>query len=130
MLALHIATDQADFQRHSRFTQGFPQQRLVAVFLLRATGQDRGQPGVGQTVENAGHVVQFRLYLRASSETGQLSLPDLPDLKLLAQEQHRQLGRLAHGDFLEFTQRVIGGDDQGQFVFVQQHAMQPRLAWR
>ena len=36
LLPLYIAAYQSHLQRHPRFTQGFPQQRLVVVFMARA----------------------------------------------------------------------------------------------
>ncbi|MNX81811.1 hypothetical protein D3C86_1135090 [compost metagenome] len=83
---MHIPTHQTDFQWHSGFAQGLPQQFVVAMGLLRATGQHRRQARVRQAVEDAGHVVQFGLHLWATSQACQLCLPDLPDLKFLAQQ--------------------------------------------
>ncbi|MNY52736.1 hypothetical protein D3C86_1884330 [compost metagenome] len=59
-----------------------------------------------------------------------MRLPDLPDLELLTQQQHRQLGRLAHRDLLELAQRMLCRDHQLQFIFIQQQPMQAGLARR
>ncbi|MNQ73438.1 hypothetical protein D3C85_881680 [compost metagenome] len=75
-------------------------------------------------------MVQFGLHVGPAAEQGELFLPDLPHAELLAQEQHRQFGGLAQGDFLELLQRVLGRNHQLQLVLVEQLAVQPRLAWR
>ncbi|MCY1441226.1 hypothetical protein D9M71_575320 [compost metagenome] len=75
-------------------------------------------------------MVQLCLHVGAAAEQGELFLPDLPYAKFLAQHQHRQLGRLAQGDFLELLQGVLDGDHQLQLVLIEQLAVQPRLARR
>lgn len=70
LLALYVAAHQPHFQRHPRFTQGFPQQCFAVVFILGAPRQYGGKFGMGQAVENPHHGIQFRLHLRSSPKVG------------------------------------------------------------
>ncbi|MNN96013.1 hypothetical protein D3C81_2149230 [compost metagenome] len=74
---------------------------------------------MGQTIENAAHVVHLCLNLRPAPQAGQLLLPDLADLELLAKHQHRQFCSLSDRDLLEVLQRMGIRDHQLQFIFVQ-----------